>query len=746
MRARRRFTARLLVLLTAASLGTATTVDGPTARARPSEPPALVAAEDTTAPMSPGEQAATYPDGLSEAIRRDLETDPRTYAVRAVRAAAAAETAEELRESLGDRFGGAWFDPDDGGLNVAVTSQAAAETARAAGARTHLRGLDARRLSEAADRVRDWVSELPVDQEALVHAVGVSSRTSTVELTVVNSPTGRELAARAPEDDVRVSVRVADHRPHPQLDLFGWDGITSRREDGGAGRPCSLGFNALDAVGRATSLTAGHCGHGGASQVRSRRDGSLIGIFEAVFWDSLTGGGRGHDHAVVRITDPRYPMRPGVTDQRGDTLPVETVAAPIEGMPVCVVGQASGWECGTIDAVEVDVRVDDLAGGLHRQLTFQHDACTASGDSGAPVLSGTAAIGLHSAGTTTPGGHRCPTGVARTAGYAQPLATSVLPAHDDELRILTTSDDSDGDGVPDHIELADDPTAVRDENGDGVPAYLDPDEPQLRTPVVTFPEDGSRHTDRLLPLIGTAKPSAEVTVEYRGTRTTTVARTDGSWRIDPEEELPLGRYELAVSQFWTAPNGSEWQSGLVMTSFVVSPPEPEISAPVTGWQTTNSRPVIAGTGTPGADVSVSVDGHVVGVATVGGDGHWSVTPAEPLPDGARTVTVEQEVDSVLSQPTTGTLTVVGSGNVPPPEVHAGPEGSAVAKHAEPRVVEGTQGGGSQPSRFVDQAAEGEDDGLLRFLPLLTVAALALAVGSGLTFGRRRREGEDNVEV
>ncbi|WP_016698474.1 Ig-like domain-containing protein [Actinoalloteichus spitiensis] len=745
MRARSGFTARLLVLLTAASLGAATTIDEPVARAGESEPTVL-ATEGTTATTRAREQAASYPAGLAEAIRRDLDTDPRSYALNAGRAAAAAEIADDLRDALGDQFGGAWFDPDDGGLNVAVTSQAAAETARAAGARTHLRGLDVRRLAEAADRVRDWVSGLPSAQEALVHAVGVSSRTSSVELTVVDSPAGRELAARAPEDDVRVGVRYADHRPHPQLDLFGWEGITARREDGGPGRPCSLGFNALDAGGRATSLTAGHCGHGNARQVRSQRDDSLIGVFEAVFWDSITGGGHGHDHAVVRITDPRYPMRPGVTDARGDTLPVETVAAPIEGMPVCVVGQASGWECGTIDAVEVDVRVDDFAGGRHHQLTFRHDACTASGDSGAPVLSGTAAVGLHSAGSTTPGDHGCAAGgVTSTAGYAQPLATNVLPAHGDELRILTTADDSDGDGVPDHIELADDPTEVRDENGDGVPAYLDPDEPQLRTPVVTFPEDGSRHTDRLLPLIGTAKPGAEVTVEHRGSRTTTVAEADGSWRIDAEEELPLGRYELAVSQFWTAPNGTEWQSGLVMTSFVVSPPEPEISAPVTGWQTTDNRPVIAGTGTPGADVSVSVDGHVVGVATVGRDGHWSVTPVEPLPDGTRTVSVEQEVDSVLSQPTTGTLTVVGPGNAPPPEDHAAPGGSAAAQYAEPRAVEGTQGAGDQPHRFVDHASDGGDGGLLRFLPLLTVAALALAVGSGLTFGRRRREGEDNAE-
>jgi hypothetical protein len=68
---------------------------------------------------------------------------------------------------------------------------------------------------------------------------------------------------------------------------------------------------------------------------------------------------------------------------------------------------------------------------------------------------------------------------------------------------------------------------------------------------------------------------------------------------------------------------------------------PIVLSPASGLLTNSGSPVISGTGTPAATVSIAEGGAVSAVTTVDSSGHWSV--AVPLPDGVHTLSVAQRI-------------------------------------------------------------------------------------------------------
>ena len=77
-----------------------------------------------------------------------------------------------------------------------------------------------------------------------------------------------------------------------------------------------------------------------------------------------------------------------------------------------------------------------------------------------------------------------------------------------------------------------------------------------------------------------------------------------------------------------------------------------ITAPADGAKVTSQQPAIAGTGTPGATVTLTdQSGNSIGQATVAGDGTWAVTPAAPFPPGPVTITATQVINGVTSTDT-----------------------------------------------------------------------------------------------
>ena len=233
---------------------------------------------------------------------------------------------------------------------------------------------------------------------------------------------------------------------------------------------CTLGFLAVDDMGRSTPVTAGHCAALTNAENAVLERGGVVGRFDTVRFDDLRSGGSGDDYATVRLTNPWLRPAAEVVDQRGGRVPVEGVAAPVEGMPVCKSGRTTGWTCGRVRKQ----RVHAVSGTTGRRIeAFAHTACSGVGDSGAPVLSGTLAVGVLQGGTQGPGGRCRADSGGEDSAVAESLVHDVLPDFPGTLFVLTTTGDQDRDGKADVDELAADPTAVRDDNANGVPAFRD---------------------------------------------------------------------------------------------------------------------------------------------------------------------------------------------------------------------------------------------------------------------------------
>jgi hypothetical protein len=90
----------------------------------------------------------------------------------------------------------------------------------------------------------------------------------------------------------------------------------------------------------------------------------------------------------------------------------------------------------------------------------------------------------------------------------------------------------------------------------------------------------------------------------------------------------------------------------------------DITSPAAGATVTDTTPTIAGTGSPGAEVTVSEGGTVLCTTTVRSNGTWSCDPSTPLTAGPHTVTATQSLGGQTSAADTTTFTVVPDLNDP----------------------------------------------------------------------------------
>jgi streptogrisin C len=215
----------------------------------------------------------------------------------------------------------------------------------------------------------------------------------------------------------------------PEEDFFGGQGY---RIDGGV--VCSAGFSAFSPDGKPLVLTAGHCADDGAARLAevTLPAGDPAGGFAAE--NAVTGelgtfgfsqfGGPGNS----RVVDPENPGTPGndiavIESIRPDLdpLPATTtwedatslgtgsvkivgMASPFVGQAVCRSGRTAGWSCGTVDEVGIYI-VGGGSGDPADLRSFSGFLSTSvqssGGDSGGPWISGTYAVGTHSAGNSS---------------------------------------------------------------------------------------------------------------------------------------------------------------------------------------------------------------------------------------------------------------------------------------------------------------------------------------------------------
>ncbi|GAA2812542.1 S1 family peptidase [Crossiella cryophila] len=651
----------------------------------------------------------SMPAELKEAIRRDLGKDAKEYVATARAADKAALAGTRLRKELGEKFGGAWFDKNSKKLHVAVTDAAVAAKVRAAGGEVHQRGVSEGALDRAATTITNWVKALPAEKKAAFQAVAVDTKDGKLGVTLSSSEAGKALAAELPKVNVEVEVGHKQEELQAEKDLRGGDGYTVS----GAGsslRLCSLGFNAVDKLGRGQIITAGHCfdGFDGRKvnvEIKGAGNpvGEAIGLGENVRFDNAPDG---DDSATIKVTNGGNKLLPEVNRYNGSGLKLDGVTDPIQGQEICKSGRTTGWQCGNVVNVDVQVRISN-----HLLSLFQHDACSIPGDSGGAVVLGSKALGITSGGAANPG-DKCPTaGQPKDRSYAEFVGRDILPDHkgDAQLTVLTSNGDVDEDGVLDIDELNADITKIKDTNNNGVAAYRDADEPNLSAPKLTSPADKSRITERKPVLTGTAKPNAAVSLSYKGQTTEIKADASGKWTQTTGAELAYGDHEISLKQ-----KVGELTSREVKSKFTVVPAAPVITEPKEGVKSENARPVISGTGTAKATVTVTSGETKLGEATVGADGKWTVTPAADLAKGKHTISAKQTIDKVDSDADTVAYELTKGGAAPPTTSPAGNGG----------------GNGGLAKTGVDGV-----------VPMLIGGAVAVAGGIALlVFFRRRKAG------
>ena len=159
----------------------------------------------------------------------------------------------------------------------------------------------------------------------------------------------------------------------------------------------------------------------------------------------------------------------------------------------------------------------------------------------------------------------------------------------------------------------------------------------LSIPEINFPEFG--FPAGLFSLTGKGQPGSEVEVVVDGEVVgKTIVGEDGTWSFDLD--LPEGEYEVATRAYDADGNLLAETDPEPLSVSTLDIQVPVVELPEGGFSVGAAS--LSGTGTPGTDIEIVVDGEVVGKTKVGDDGTWSFDL--DLPEGDYEVAV-QAVDA-----------------------------------------------------------------------------------------------------
>ncbi len=252
-----------------------------------------------------------------------------------------------------------------------------------------------------------------------------------------------------------------------------------------------------------------------------------------------------------------------------------------------------------------------------------------------PTISGTGAAGdtitLYAPNGTTVLG----TAVVDATGHWAITPTTALPDGTTALSVKAT-DPQGNTSAPGTVSVTIDttapaaPTAMLDSGSD------------------TGNLGDSKTNDTTPTLSGMGVPGDTITVKNAaGTviATATVAG-DGTWSATPTTALPEGLNTLSITA--TDPAGN--------TSLPTALPvtiDTTVAAPVIA--PSNGAGAVTGTGEPGATVTVSAGGTILGTAVVDASGHWSVPVSTPLANSTALSATQTDLAGNASTPGTSTV-------------------------------------------------------------------------------------------
>jgi streptogrisin B len=289
----------------------------------------------------------------------------------APQAKATPERAAAVAKSLGANVtAGSYYDAKTKATVVNVTTTAAAQTVRAAGAVPKLVKYSSARLAKA-------------DKATLAANIGgtawsVDPKTDKLVVTADGTVSKAELAKlKAATASYGSAVSIARTSGTFKKLIAGGDAIY-----GGAYR-CSLGFNVVSGS-TYYFLTAGHCGKAASTWYSDL--GHLTALGTNVGYSFP-----GNDYALVRYTNGSVP-KPGAVGSQDITSAGDAYI----GESVSRSGSSSGTRTGTVTGLGYTVNYGD--GNIVRQL-IRANVCADSGDSGGPLYSGPIALGITSGGS-----------------------------------------------------------------------------------------------------------------------------------------------------------------------------------------------------------------------------------------------------------------------------------------------------------------------------------------------------------
>ena len=281
----------------------------------------------------------------------------------------ASALAARLDAQLGLRSAGSYLDAN-GTVVVAVTDSSAAASVRAAGAVPRMVEHSGSALA-AAQRTLNAKLTTPGT------SFGIDPIANKVVVTADSTVTGGALAA--------VRSLVAGLGDVARLDVQA--GRLSTLINGGdpiysTGGRCTLGFNVVRS-GTYYLLTAGHCTNLASTWRTGSFDGAVIGNVTGTSFPT-------NDYGIVVYTNSTITHGGSVGSQD-----ITSSRNPVVGEKVWRRGSTTGIHSGKVTALNQTV---NYTNGTVYQL-IKTNICAELGDSGGPLYSGTAALGLTSGGT-----------------------------------------------------------------------------------------------------------------------------------------------------------------------------------------------------------------------------------------------------------------------------------------------------------------------------------------------------------
>jgi LPXTG-motif cell wall-anchored protein len=504
---------------------------------------------------------------------------------------------------------------------------------------------------------------------------------------------------------------------------------------------CSIGWNGFNATGLPAVISAGHCTDDGGLKAtiltvpsqdaagKPAAGGTALGAALGTFGFSQFGGKNnspatgvgtpnpgnvGTDVSVIDGINPSLNQLPFFTDWTkpanlaASGTKVTGVSTAVNGAPICKSGRTSGWSCGTVDGVgiftvigvhatESDPDVRAVRGFASIALRSDH------GDSGGPVISGSAAVGITSAGPEDRSvslSADLKTALAATPGYsvkiflnAPTLTTPVnngtafrsstitgkvagAPAGTQVIVTIEGGEPVTGDVAANGTWTVTAPSkfgefkfTAQAKNGFSTSASsaftVNIIKQTLAAPAITTPSANASVPGSVSAISGTGKAGATVTVTVDAAAANAAARAadvtgtavvdaNGKWTVQLPQALALGSHTVVAAQTLTDWNDSK----PVTSSFKVVPAAPAITSVASGHQFPAGQGplVISGTNLAGATVDVTINGTKYAADVV--DGTWKVEFSDKLASGKYTVSAIQTIDGLTSPATALALTVL----------------------------------------------------------------------------------------